>query len=29
MPGVAPIEAGWLKVAKIDDGDQDLADVPL
>jgi gamma-glutamylputrescine oxidase len=28
MPGVAPI-AGWLKVSKVDDGDQALADLQL
>lgn len=29
MPGVDPVEAGWLKVAKSDDADDDLATVRL
>ena len=29
MPGVDPVEAGWLKVSKIDNGDEDLAAVQL
>jgi gamma-glutamylputrescine oxidase len=29
MPGVDPVEAGWLKVAKSDDADEDLAAVRL
>jgi glycine/D-amino acid oxidase-like deaminating enzyme len=29
MPGVDPVEAGWLKVAKSDDADEDLATVRL
>ena len=29
MPGVDPVEAGWLKVSKIDEAEQDLAAVRL